>query len=107
MKKQILVLSISLVLAPMPMAEGAQQEGRPRQAQADAQRQADESRHCLRHAGSRIQSMRTARQHRNSQNIGKNHCVILSGRAYSREDIERTGAFDLIDTLRRLDPAIH
>lgn len=107
MKKQILVLSISLVLAPMAMAEGAQQEGRPRQAQANGQRQADESRHCLRHTGSRIHTMRTVRQRRNGPNIGKNHCAMSSGRAYGREDIERTGAFDLRDALRRLDPAIH
>ncbi|PJK10466.1 hypothetical protein CO610_02090 [Lysobacteraceae bacterium NML95-0200] len=107
MKKQILVLSISLVLAPLAMAEGAQRAGRPLQAQTDAQRQADESRHCLRHTGSRIHSRRMQRQHGSGRKAGSKDCAMLAGRAYSREDIERTGAFDLHDVLRRLDPAIH
>ncbi|MDO4709041.1 MAG: hypothetical protein Q4B94_04355 [Pseudomonadota bacterium] len=110
MKKQIQVLLASLVLAPLALA-GAPQEKMvgtvDAQPSAPAQRQPDASVHCLRHTGSRIQRMRTARQRRDSQNTDKNDCVMLAGRSYSREDIERTGALDLLDALRKLDPAIH
>lgn len=34
-------------------------------------------------------------------------CVNASGRAYDRKAIDRTGATDLKDALRKLDPAVH
>lgn len=50
---------------------------------------------CLRHTGSRL--------------IGKERnrpCANAAGRAYTREDIERTGHVDLLSALRTLDPSI-
>lgn len=54
---------------------------------------------CLRHTGSRI-PMRADRR------TGKKDCVAASGRAYTRDDLGRTGEIDLADALRKLDPAI-
>jgi len=69
-------------------------------ADADAPRQAKDEladRSCLRHTGSRLIG----------RNRGDRKCATAAGRAYSREDLDRTGSIDLADALRRLDPAIH
>ncbi|HYM86778.1 MAG TPA: hypothetical protein VET30_08570 [Pseudoxanthomonas sp.] len=54
-------------------------------------------RNCLRETGSRV--IRADRKGRK--------CAIASGRSYDRRDIDQTGATDLKDALRRLDPAVH
>ena len=54
-------------------------------------------RNCLKNTGTRI----TPRADRNGRK-----CANVVGRAYSRDDLDRTGAVDLADALRRLDPAI-
>lgn len=54
-------------------------------------------RNCLKHTGSRV--IRADSKGRK--------CAIATGRAYNREDIDRTGAIDLRDAIRRLDPAVH
>ncbi len=58
-------------------------------------------RHCLRETGSRIVAQ-------NNRKAGKadQRCVAMPGRAYTREDLERTGHIDIADALRTLDPAI-
>ena len=69
-------------------------------ADADARRQVKEEladRSCLRHTGSRLIG----------RDRGDRRCATAAGRAYSREDLDRTGSTDLADALRRLDPAIH
>ncbi len=66
----------------------------PRAASAD-------DRHCLRYTGSHLQ--RSARK-----GDRQPECIRTApGRAYTREDIERTGAMDVKDALRRLDPAVY
>jgi hypothetical protein len=98
MKLRMLVpaISLSLLLA----ATAASANDNPRQtdtrALVDAQTpltQVDtaiaEPRPCVRQTGTRI-----ARQH------------CQPGRAYTREDIDRTGATNMADALRMLDPAI-
>ena len=61
-------------------------------------------RNCLRRTGSRI----TAQENRKAERTGKPaKCANAFGRAYDREDIERTGATDVAEALRMLDPAIH
>lgn len=35
-----------------------------------------------------------------------NDCVPVPGRSYTRDDLERTGAVDTSEALRRLDPAL-
>jgi hypothetical protein len=59
-------------------------------------------RHCLRSTGSRI----VAAQNRKADQAGQ-RCVSANGRAYTREDLDRTGEIDLADALRKLDPSIH
>ena len=52
---------------------------------------------CLEQTGSRI-SPRADK--------GGRKCVNAPGRSYSKEDLDRTGATDLADALRRLDPSV-
>ncbi|MGH8028160.1 MAG: hypothetical protein ACREO0_15690 [Pseudoxanthomonas sp.] len=54
-------------------------------------------RNCLKHTGSRV--IRADSKGRK--------CAIAAGRAYNRDDIDRTGAIDLKDAIRKLDPAVH
>jgi len=65
-------------------------------AKADDKVQADSF--CLQHTGSRI-APRTSRKGQ--------RCVSATGRAYSREDIERTGEINIADALRRLDTSVY
>ena len=61
--------------------------------------QRDADRDCIRYTGSRI----TTRQMRDNDK----DCVIVNGRVYSREDLDRTGEVDIAEALRKLDPAIY
>ena len=54
-------------------------------------------RNCLKETGSRV--IRADSKGRK--------CANATGRAYNRGDIDRTGAVDLKDALRKLDPAVH
>ncbi|RPE77242.1 hypothetical protein [Vulcaniibacterium tengchongense] len=79
-------------------APAADPQAKPAEASADGQTPRPISdRHCLRHTGSLIRADRA----------GKRGCNPVAGRAYDRDDIDRTGAIDLADALRRLDPAVH
>lgn len=68
-------------------------------------------RFCLRHTGSRItiaESRRQARLERTGRaDAQRPVCAMVPGRAYTREDLLRTGAFDTAEALRRLDPAFY
>jgi hypothetical protein len=59
-------------------------------------------RFCLQHTGSRIMTMSNSRTRERLQ-----RCVSANGRVYSRSDIDSTGAVELSDALRRLDPSIN
>lgn len=60
-------------------------------------------RNCLRDTGSLI----TARRNADARRDGKpEQCANAMGRAYDRDDIERTGASTVAEALQRLDPAI-
>ena len=63
-------------------------------------------RNCLRHTGSRITAHANAKADARKDK-SKRACAPLSGRSYTREDIDRTGAIDIADALRRLDPSVH
>ena len=69
------------------------------QLEAEAEVQKDADRNCMRYTGTHIQT-------RAMREKGKD-CVIAHGRVYSRSDIERTGAVDIADALRRLDSSIY
>jgi len=65
---------------------------------------AADDRNCLRQTGSLV----TAHKNRKAERAGKaGKCANAFGRAYDREDIERTGATSVAEALRMLDPAIH
>ena len=67
-------------------------------APATTDQPAASERTCLRYTGSRAQ--RNARM--------KNPpCTDEFGRAYTRDEIDKTGEVDLADALRKLDPSIH
>jgi hypothetical protein len=72
---------------------------------ADASDSKPQDRNCLTQTGSRI----TANENWRAERAGKpaDKCANVSGRSYSREDIERTGAIDVRDALRRLDTSVH
>lgn len=93
-------------MADMPPQTSAQSE-LPKAQAANSPEAAISSRHCLRYTGSRIHASRRERLRRSGQKADGQDCVAAAGRAYSREDIERSGGFDLLDALRRLDPAIY
>lgn len=51
-----------------------------------------EQKHCLKHTGSRIRKA--------------DECLALPGRAYSGEDLKRTGEINAAEALSRLDPSL-
>ena len=59
---------------------------------------------CLRYTGTRIAYRNDARSSDKKQRPCSNGTI---GRAYTRDDIDRTGEIDLADALRKLDPSIH
>jgi len=81
--------------------------------QADAQATAAvQDTHCLRYTGSLIvasENQRSARNEREGSDATADapKCSSNAGRSYTQDDIRSTGAVDLTDALRRLDPAIH
>ena len=68
-------------------------------AQTAAEKSADHF--CLRETGSHLRSTAHAKGDKATD------CVSAAGRAYTREDIERTGSTTTADALRHLDPSIH
>lgn len=50
---------------------------------------------CIRETGSRI-----------TKRSGKSPCTGQPGRAYTKDDLDRTGHTNLADALRALDPAV-
>lgn len=54
---------------------------------------------CLRHTGSRVVAQQNQK--------GQNRCANAAGRAYTKDDLDRTGEVDLADALRKLDPSIY
>jgi hypothetical protein len=62
-------------------------------------------RNCLRHTGTHISSGTQVSSRVDSRKDRK--CTGANGRAYTREDLQRTGEVDIADALRKLDPSIH
>ncbi len=71
----------------------------------------DNDTNCLRYTGSLIVASENQRNERKGAaadaDAAKPKCNGSPGRSYTQDDIRRTGAIDLADALRRLDPAIH
>ena len=72
-------------------------EASAKEDKADAKKDELADRNCLQYTGSRL--IRADSKGRK--------CANATGRSYSKEDIDRTGALDLRDAIRRLDPAVH
>jgi hypothetical protein len=74
--------------------------------------------HCLRYTGSLVVAASNAREDRNDGTQAQsdaadaagaaNHgrCVYSSGRAYSQDDLRRTGQTDIGRALQMLDPSV-
>ena len=95
-----LAFAASAQTAPAEPATPQAADVAPAQASANQDKvdaKKDEDRNCLKHTGSRL--IRADSKGRK--------CADATGRSYSKEDIDRTGATDLRDALRRLDPAVH
>ena len=85
----------------------AKQDREATVAELPAERPLDDH-YCLRYTGSLITASRNLRDEmRPSKTSGKPRCAPVTGRSWSREDLERTGALNTLDALRMLDPAVH
>ena len=65
---------------------------------------------CLRETGSLIttaQNQRALRRARAQHDATVDVRCASFGRAYTHDELQRSGAIDLADALRQLDPAIH
>jgi hypothetical protein len=112
-------LKISLIgllgaLAFTAIAQAAEPQATPASettasAQTDAKKPPMSDAYCLRHTGTRITSRAADKADANAATAGKSRtCSNGSiGRAYTRDDLDRTGDVNLADALRKLDPAIH
>ena len=78
-------------------------------AQADAKKPPVSDAYCLRHTGTRITSRAATKAGANAATAPKSRTCSNGaiGRAYTRDDLDRTGDVNLADALRKLDPAIH
>lgn len=100
MKRLLLTaLLAGVVPAALVQAAPAEPAAAPATEVADATKEPLSERYCLRETGSRIVA------HRNAK--GQKRCNGLPGRAYTREDLDRTGQVNIADALRMLDPAVH
>ena len=113
MKAQYLMMAAGLLsagsaLAQQPVsAEVTRQAREPVATELPAERPLDDYR-CLRYTGSMITAMRNQRDElRPPKTQTKPRCAPATGRSWSRQDLERTGALNVVDALRMLDPSVH
>lgn len=64
----------------------------------DESRAASADRNCLKETGSRVRA---------SADRKGRKCINAPGASYTREDLDKTGATNIKDALRRLDPTVH
>ena len=81
-----------------------------RRAGAETAVERDARRDCMRYTGSRVVATRNRGAGKAKaeavDELDRDDCVAANGRVYSRDDLDRTGATDIADALRRLDPSI-
>lgn len=105
------LLGLALLLAPVyalqaqtaePVADSAAADTAATGPQQESARKDEvNDRFCLRHTGTHI------RRHDDRRAGGRERCGSQFGRAYTREDLQRTGRIDIADALRALDPSIY
>lgn len=115
---KISLISLLGAVALTAMAQAAEPQAAPAADTITAQ--AEEAKkppmsdaYCLRHTGTRITSRAAdktadkadanAAKARTSRTCSNG----TIGRAYTRDDLDRTGEVDIADALRKLDPSIH
>ena len=97
--KRLLLTALLAGMAPAAFAQTTPAEPVAGTAPvADATKEPVSERYCLRETGSRIVAQQNAK--------GQKRCNALPGRAYTREDLDRTGQVNIADALRTLDPAV-
>lgn len=84
--------------APQATAVPASDAAQPAPKDQVARKDEVTDRNCLKETGSRLATRPDSKGRK---------CVNATGRSYTKEDMDRTGAIDLHDALRRLDPAVH
>jgi hypothetical protein len=84
------VLGLGAITALLAAGCATAPPGEAKLASSTPKAKADASEFCVRETGSRIKP-------------SKDQC-LQSGRTYTRDDLDRTGATDAADALRRLDP---
>ena len=99
--KRLLLTALLLGVVPVAFAQAVPPEPptAPADAGAEEAKEPLSDRFCLRETGSRI----VARQNAN----GQKRCNAMAGRAYTREDLDRTGQINIADALRTLDASVH
>lgn len=106
--KRLLVLLAACGFASLAFAQSAPVESTMEPGAAAIGTEATDAplhdRNCLRQTGSWITASENTKARRNGKK--PTECANAFGRAYTREDIERTGATDVAQALRMLDPAI-
>ena len=108
-----LLLTVPTAWAQQPPAAAAQPPADPARAAplAAADSRDDEdanTRHCLRSTGSRVVEGMNRREARrsNERTPARLWCASGIGRSYSQHDLQSTGATNVADALRMLDPRI-
>ena len=116
---KISLISLLGAVAFTAMAQAAEPQAAPA-ADTVAAEQADDAKkppmsdaYCLRHTGTRITNRAADKAadkaDANAATTRKSRTCSngMIGRAYTRDDLDRTGDINLADALRKLDPAIH
>ncbi|HZH44701.1 MAG TPA: hypothetical protein VEY50_11530 [Lysobacter sp.] len=91
----VIALGLASVAFGAAAANTAPQTPSDDSAAAKAEPDKHVDRNCLRYTGSRL-------VHRDRDG----RCAAAAGRVYTRDDIDSTGAVNIGDALRRLDPSI-
>ena len=89
------VTRLLIPIALLAASAGAAAEEAAGQPADEPRAEQRESSHCLKETGSRIKPSEDQ------------PCINAAGRAYTREEIERTGATTTAEALRKLSPSVH
>lgn len=103
MKSRILVVAIAALLPSLSLAQSVTAGTPATPATSAVERDADPANgdnRCLRETGSRIRT-------RDRSVRGRCAGASAAGRAYTRDDLDRTGEINIAEALRRLDTSIY
>ena len=110
---KISLISLLGAVAFTAMAQAAEPQAAPAADTVAAKKPPMSDAYCLRHTGTRITNRAADKAadkaDANAATTRKSRTCSngMIGRAYTRDDLDRTGDINLADALRKLDPAIH